>query len=256
MTKSFSVVNRKLRWIGIAIILGAVHYLFQTPILIGCGHWLDVGQEPTQADYVFVLPGNEQTRPFVAAALINKGYANLALIPSNQASPEVEDGLELPAQEKIRQVLLARGVDESQVQVLNSATQSTWSDGEALAEFLGNRPPSTILVVTDHFHTRRSRWVLQQVIDREQDQLVFVAAPTDSWNLDNWWQSKHGLNTILTEYFKFTFYLFCYGDWRAWGALLLVLVAAGWYVNRRILAGKKANDGDEGPGDNPLSEPA
>lgn len=37
--------------------------------------WLDVGVAPQPADYLFVLPGGEDTRPFVAAALVKAGYA-------------------------------------------------------------------------------------------------------------------------------------------------------------------------------------
>ena len=41
--------------------------------------WLDVGQRPRRADYVMVLNGGEDTRPFAAAALITAGWA-LALV--------------------------------------------------------------------------------------------------------------------------------------------------------------------------------
>lgn len=213
------------KWLVISIVAIVLIYAARTPLLRAAAHWLDVGQAPTKADYVFVLPGNEQTRPFVAAALIKKQYAGGVLIPSNKTTTEVLEGLEMPAQEKIKRAIVARGVEESKITLLDSATTSTWSDAEALANFLSSHPNSTVLIVTDHFHTRRSRWVFQQVVPNATSKLVYVSAPTDGWNQDNWWRSKAGIRFVTTEYLKFTFYLLRYGDLTTWLVLLTATLA-------------------------------
>lgn len=214
-----------MKWLGISLATIALLYAARIPLLRAAAHWLDVGQAPTKADYVFVLPGNEQTRPFVAAALVKKQYANLVLIPSNQTTTEVQQGLEMPAQEKIKRAIQARGVAESKITILDSATTSTWSDAETLASFLDSHPASTVLIVTDHFHTRRTRWVFQQVLSNASSKLVYVSAPTDGWNQDNWWHSKAGLRFVTTEYLKLTYYLLRYGDITTWPILLSVILA-------------------------------
>ncbi|PQO38054.1 YdcF family protein [Blastopirellula marina] len=218
---------------GIAIAVIALLYAARNPLLRAASHWLDVGQAPTKADYVFVLPGNEQTRPFVAAALIKKQYADGVLIPSNQITTEVFAGLEMPAQEKIKRAIVARGVEESKITLLDSATTSTWSDAKALAKFLSSHPDSTVLVVTDHFHTRRARWVFQQVAPNITSQLLYVSAPTDGWNQDDWWHSKAGIRYVTTEYLKLAFYLLRYGDLTTWLVILTVTLAfAFWRLGR------------------------
>lgn len=222
-----------IKWITIGILLLCGLYLARTAILIGLAAWLDVGQPPIKADYVFILPGNEQTRPFVAAALIRKKYTDTALIPSNQVTAVVEEGFELPTEEKIRGSLLARGIADNKIKILESATNSTWSDAQTLATFLKSHPTSTVLVVTDHFHTRRSSWVFRQVVPSAKARLRFISAPTDGWNKDNWWTTKTGILLVTTEYMKYAFYLLRYGDYLTWLSLITVtVVLAIWRIFR------------------------
>jgi uncharacterized SAM-binding protein YcdF (DUF218 family) len=156
----------------------------------------------------------------VAAALVERGYAQGAIVPQTASSPEMEDGLVPPTFEIIRRVLTKRGLTDSQIQRLDSASSSTWEDAEALARFLKSQPQARVLAVTHHYHTRRARWVFRQVLGSEAARLTFVSAPTDEFDATNWWRTKAGFQAIVTEYFKFAYYLLRYGDWRAWSVLL------------------------------------
>ena len=49
--------------------------------------WLDVGQQPRQADYVMVLNGGENTRPFAAAALVGAGCGPACSWPKLNCRP-------------------------------------------------------------------------------------------------------------------------------------------------------------------------
>jgi uncharacterized SAM-binding protein YcdF (DUF218 family) len=204
-------------------------YFGRTPLLTGMGQWLDVGQRPAPADYVMILPGGEDTRPLVAAALVKRGYGRQALIPKTAASPEVSDGLAPPTVEVIRRVLLQRGLRDSQIVAIESRSSSTWEDAEALGAFLRSRPNATALAVTHHHHTRRARWVFRRVLGRDAGRITFVSAPSDDFAAANWWRSKTGLQAVSSEYLKFTFYLVRYGDVRVWW---VVGVAAAWLAVR------------------------
>lgn len=44
-------------------------------LLRAAANWLDVGQRPRKADYVMLLNGGEESRPFAAAALLRQHWA-------------------------------------------------------------------------------------------------------------------------------------------------------------------------------------
>src|SRR4051794_6114431 len=83
-------------------------------VLAPAGAWLNVGQSPAETDYVLVLPGDSATRPYVAAALINAGFADEAILLKCRIVPETLNG-NLPGHEVERKVLLARGIPEHQI---------------------------------------------------------------------------------------------------------------------------------------------
>src|SRR5581483_11739959 len=74
-------------------------------LLPRAARWLNGGQLPRRCDYVLVLPGGEDTRPFAAAALVRAGLAGQVLIPRTRSSSDVEDGIRRPTHEIIRAVL-------------------------------------------------------------------------------------------------------------------------------------------------------
>jgi uncharacterized SAM-binding protein YcdF (DUF218 family) len=229
-------MSRRRRFL-VALLLGAVVlascWAVHPCLLRAAADWLDVGQQPRPADYVMVLNGGEDTRPFAAAALVKAGWARRALVAEVAPTPEVIDGIVPPYHEINRQVLLKRGVPAADVSILPGAAAATYDEAVALAAFLQNRPDARVLVVTNDCHTRRSRWVFARVLADRAGQVSFVSAPTDEFPMDRWWQSQIGFQSIATEFPKLAFYAATYGCLGYWlaacGALALV---AGW-IRRR-----------------------
>ncbi len=56
-------------------------------ILAAMGRWLDVAQRPRPAEYVMVLTGDGDTRPFAAAALIKAGLGDRPWSPKRWNVP-------------------------------------------------------------------------------------------------------------------------------------------------------------------------
>ncbi|HVA49265.1 MAG TPA: YdcF family protein [Pirellulales bacterium] len=191
-------------------------------ILPRAARWLNVGEAPRPCDYVLVLPGGEETRPFVAAALVKAGLARKGLVPRVIGSPDTDDGIERPAHEIIRDVLVLRGVPRNDVVLLGTNSASTYSDALALRELLLGRPGSTVAIVTHDYHTRRARWVFRKVLADRADDIYLVAAPVDDYDERNWWQSRQGAGTYLGEFAKLAGYLVWYGDTWVWGVGLLL----------------------------------
>jgi uncharacterized SAM-binding protein YcdF (DUF218 family) len=130
-------------------------------------------------------------------------------------------------------VLRKRGVAAADVRLLPGAAATTYDEAAALATFLQDHPAARVLVVTNDFHTRRSRWVFARVLGDRDGQVSFVSAPTDEFPMDHWWQSQCGFQLIATEYLKLAFYAASYGCLGAWLAACAVLALVAVWIRRR-----------------------
>jgi uncharacterized SAM-binding protein YcdF (DUF218 family) len=185
-------------------------YLFRAPLLTALARFLDVSEAPEKVDYVMVLGGDANVRPFVAAALYRRGLASKVLVPVMKPSPENRAEGSPAGQSVIRDVLQARGVADADILLLDGEVTSTRDEGAALARFLEDHPGSSVAVVTTNYHTRRARGIFRKVASNRASRVIFVAAPTEDFDAHNWWQSKAGSQAYLTEYAKLLYYTLRY----------------------------------------------
>lgn len=236
-------MSRRCRVLS-ALLLGAVVmalcWAASSRLLRAAAQWLDVGEYAQRADYVMVLNGAEDTRPFAAAAIVAGGWASRVLIAEVAPSGNVIDGIVPPCHECNRTVLLKRGVAADRITILPGAAATTYDEAKALAAFLKNRPHARVLVVTNDWHTRRSRWVVARVLGDRADQIAFVSAPSDDFPLDAWWRSPMGFESILSEYLKLLFYAASYGCLLHWLAACAVLALVAAWIRRRESAGNQS----------------
>jgi uncharacterized SAM-binding protein YcdF (DUF218 family) len=99
-----------------------------------------------------------------------------------------QDGILQESYEIIRRALELRGVDRSQIKLLEGRSSHTFGDAVALRNFVQQSLESTVAVVTSHYHTRRTRWTLRRVLGSQADRIQFVSAPVDEFTEDNWWR--------------------------------------------------------------------
>ncbi|WP_437205886.1 ElyC/SanA/YdcF family protein [Planctomicrobium sp. SH664] len=195
--------------------------------------WLDISEPPLRVDHVLLLPGEENSRPFVAAALVRAGLARDILFPRNFPSPQEEDGIVGPIHEISLAVLKLRDIPDESVIVLDEPSDSTIGDGRAARAALAADPTSTVAVVTNGYHTRRARIVMRSVFGEDAERFHFIAAPTDLFSASDWWKSEVGTLCIVSEYFKLTGYWIQYADGKYWLAgSVLVLFLLKWRRSR------------------------
>lgn len=206
--------KRRRTWsrrLGIALAcvlaLGTLLYANRVRLLTGAARFLDVGDVPGPVDYVLVLGGGSESRPFVAAALLRTGLARKALVPTIRAAPETETGVHPTEHDLIQKVLRCRGVSADRIQLLPGECDSTIDEARSLARFLEGAPGATVAVVTHTYHTRRTRLVFRRQLGECGAQVRFLAAPTDDFDETNWWLSETGFQTYLTEYTKLAYTL-------------------------------------------------
>jgi len=232
------------RWLALLLVIVVLLLLWWQSgrLLTYLGGWLNVDEPPVPADYVFVFPGDQETRPFVAAALVNKGWASAVLVPEVYRDPSDEQ-VTPPSHEVIARVVRFRGVPEENVTILPAASTSTFEDALALNRFLQQHPKARVLAVTSSFHTRRTRWVLARVLGERFQRVHIVGAPCERFWPERWWTTYWGFQAVTGEYLKLLYYALRYGMLGWWIAGLLVAVFF-LIVARRLLqraAGRRSS---------------
>ena len=220
-----------LGFLVVGFVLGGL-YLARGCLLPVAARWLDVGETPRRTEYVMVLPGDDDTRPFVAAAIVKAGLAKQVLVPELATSPEVEEGIMPPTHETISYVLRHRGVPKENILLLSGDSDSTFGDIRALDGFLESAPQARVTVVTSDYHTRRTRWTVTRLLGQRARRVTFVSAPTEDFRFDAWWQVEEGFMAIVGEYLKLTYYIFRFTRIGYWIAGCTALVVIGLAYRR------------------------
>jgi uncharacterized SAM-binding protein YcdF (DUF218 family) len=226
MKRRYKVLLVILATMAAGVILVAARNTLLPPLAA----WLDVGQRPAAADDVMLLTGNENTRPFMAAALVRDGWAPRVLITPVAISEAVQQGVVVAPHENARQVLRYCGLESRQIVLLDGHAQSTFDEAEALAKYLANVSDRRILLVTDAFHSRRAAWIFSRVLGRRVE-LRSVSAPFDDFTPNNWWQCRGGFIAVSSELLKLLFYSIWYG-WLGYVLAALIVLSAGLWLHR------------------------
>jgi uncharacterized SAM-binding protein YcdF (DUF218 family) len=187
-------------------VVAAMVYLSSEHVLAFFGRLLDASDSPDATDYVMVLGGGRQTRPFAAAALIKAHLAKKALVPTVRLSGDTADGIAPSEHEIIIKVLRNSGVPQQAIVQLPGDVSNTFEEAQALATFLETQPDCSVSVLTSNYHTRRASWVFRKVLGERSKQVRMVGVPTDGYSAATWWRFESGFVDYTQEYFKLAFY--------------------------------------------------
>lgn len=194
---------------GLLVTLAGV-VAFRVPLLQGIGQFLNVGaplEEPVDA--VFILGGDVLTRPFVAAAIVEEGFADTILVPTPRNPSGARRSNEPEEEVLIRRVLEALDVPPQAIVEIPHVVKTTQGEAHVLFRFLDETTSpdlaevSRIAIVTNDYHTRRTRLLFRRAVGDRDLELEFVSVPLDRFAPNNWWRSPDGLATYSLEYLKY-----------------------------------------------------
>jgi uncharacterized SAM-binding protein YcdF (DUF218 family) len=206
-------VLRALLWACAALaVAAALLYALRVPLLTALAGFLVVDQDLQPADLILVLNGEEETRPFYAGELYERGLAPRVAIARAEDSPAVQAGLFPNATDVALGILRAQGVPERDVAVLivPGGVTSTRDEALALRQYVDEQGIERVIVVTSAFHTRRSRWILRKELAGSAVTLQLAAAPHWGFDAGSWWTDERGLIALVNEYFKMAYYVIKY----------------------------------------------
>lgn len=197
-------------WGGLATVLllgPTLLYLAREPLLIAAGRALTIDDAEAPADYLVVLGGDAETRPFAAAALYRKGFASKVLIFEHKTDRITDLGLAPTHDELYRKILELEGVPAKAIKRLPAVVDSSWDEARSLQRLLASQPVRRVVLVTSAEHTRRARWVFRKVLAGIPVDVRMAPAHHLSFDETNWWRHDEGALAYLHEYLKFGFYL-------------------------------------------------
>jgi len=216
------------RWLLVLAFSLSIAYVTREHTLPRIGSWLNVGEDPQSSDYVMLLNGDHETRPFAVADLYRQGKADKILITSVK---ETQRSSSKPREHQVTRAILTHcGVADSDIEFIDSECGTTFDEALTLKRFLREHPDATVSVVTNEYHTRRSRWTFGNVLGVEMSQVRFVSAKNDWFDSTNWWKHEDGFVWYMSEFFKFPFYWIRYGSGLVWIAAIGGLLGLGFWL--------------------------
>jgi uncharacterized SAM-binding protein YcdF (DUF218 family) len=188
----------------IVIVISAVlAVLILLGILMFGRSFLNVSIPIKKADAIVLLAGSYEERAPHAAALFSAGIANYIIL--------TDDGVRrgwsrkyqrnLYSFERSTEELVQRGVPRQSIIALPFYKSGTIYDAIAVRDYAKNHNIGSILLVTSNYHSRRSLWIFQRVLQRLP---VLVAVDPSS-------SSATLFPDIAIEYIKLAYYLMCFG---------------------------------------------
>ncbi len=154
-----------------------------------------------KADAVVVLSGGNERLP-EATRLMGERYGHWLIITE---TGEVRPGV--LGSDDLRAEANRLGIPSTSILVTERTVTSTRDEAVAVLHLMEARDFSSCIVVTDPFHTLRTRVVFRDIF-RGSDKHVMVSPVPASWYRSrDWFLSARGWQYTLQEYFKLTLYL-------------------------------------------------
>lgn len=182
-------------------------YAGREPLLVAGARALTVDDARGPADYIVVLSGGSETRPFAAAELYRRGLAPRVVIFHAREEPGPDVGAPALTQVQIyRRVLEMEGVPAAAIAQLPGRVDSTRDEARALRRLLVAHPARRVIIVTSPEHTRRARWTFQKTLTGMAVEVRMAPARHPRFDETNWWRHDVGALAYIHEFLKFPYY--------------------------------------------------
>lgn len=193
------------------IVLAVLAWFLAPPVLTAYARWLIVQDPVERADAVVALSGGEGERLHASIGLYKRGKAGCLLLVG-PAIPllKVYSGEDSLTQgEAKRRIAIRKGVPPDSAIVSLGAT-STWEEAQTTLMEARARGWRSITLVTDPFHTRRSRATFHKTFQGQSVRIGVYHLPVERSTYDpqKWWTRERDLMAVLTETVKMIFYAY------------------------------------------------
>jgi uncharacterized SAM-binding protein YcdF (DUF218 family) len=155
------------------------------------------------ADAIVVLGGALDLRPAAAAELFKQGFASEVLAPRSH----YDNGREA---RRMADILVRAGVPTSAITEFEIDLLSTYGEAFATAKLAQIRGFKSLLIPTDLFPTRRTRWIFRRELASMGVTVSVAPITPPDYSVENWWRHKRGVRTLASEVLKYLYYRVVY----------------------------------------------
>jgi uncharacterized SAM-binding protein YcdF (DUF218 family) len=175
--------------------------------LRGAGAFLITGDRLKQVDAVVVLGGGGDHRVAEAVRLIQEKYGAWLIItePGELDPPEMGMGSQFFRQDAIR-----FGLSPNAILITERTAASTYEEAWAVRHLMETQQFKSVIVVTDPFHTQRTRIIFRGVFDESGLTVRVHPVPNHWYRSTTWFFTPSGWGHTIREYVKLTGYLLGY----------------------------------------------
>jgi uncharacterized SAM-binding protein YcdF (DUF218 family) len=168
------------------------------------GHLLVVADPLKKANAIVVLSGGEDARLQEAISLYLEEYADAVILTETGA---VLEGYSATYSSEQRLVLIYAGIPPTAIQVIGKHAASTREEAKLVRTLVANTDAHTLIVVTDPYHTLRTRLIWNDVFKDSGVELIIRPARGSWYKPETWWLSRAGWENTINEYAKLVSYI-------------------------------------------------
>ena len=139
-----------------------------------------------------------QHRVAAAARLVRAGYAEVLLITQ---IPLADPGERARYVAQVQALAVRAGLGAERIRVVPGYARTTYAEAQNVRAFLEGRGWTSLIVVTDAYHTRRARLLFRRAF-RGSGIRVLVRPAEGGAPPETWWTTPEGRRAILSEYLK------------------------------------------------------
>ncbi len=157
------------------------------------------------ADAAAILSGGDSTRIDEAVLLYQEKYIDFAIL--------TETGVTVGEQSTdyssvMRFTAIQKGLPAGAVLITEMQVASTVDEARAILKLVHQRGFDSIIVITDPYHTLRTRLVFKKVFQNENIRVLVHPVRSHWYRSKDWWMSPAGWRVTAQEYLKlFGFFL-------------------------------------------------
>ncbi len=157
-----------------------------------------------KADAIVVLSGGDDSRLQEAISLYQENYADSIILTETGA---VLEEFNTTYSREQRLVLINAGIPPTGIQVIGNKAASTREEAKLVRTRVINTDAHTLIVVTDPYHTFRTRIIWKDIFKDSGVDVIIRPARSSWYRPETWWMSAAGWKSTMYEYTKLAGYL-------------------------------------------------
>lgn len=173
-------------------------------LLTGLGAILVIADPLVKADAIVILSGGDENRMQEAILLYKEGYAGIIILTETGSKVS---GYDTDYSFEQRLALMNADIPPTAILVTPKHADSTKEEATAVLSLVGKGTMHSIIVVTDSYHTLRTRLLWKDIFQDSGIKITVRPARGSWYKSATWYMSKDGWEATILEYIKLIDYL-------------------------------------------------